>query len=84
MEVAKAGEAMVHGHHHDIAEFGELRAVVDARSPDVERETILSHSADVLIPLDHHAVVAVQTGQSLGTDWAMADRRLLAETPHCP
>ncbi len=46
--------AMERDHH------GALLSVVDARRPDVQRQAILAHAAYLLIPLDHHAVVAGQ------------------------
>ena len=99
MQIAEACQAVVHRHHHDVAELCKLRAVVsrtvtgtgreaaaverhhhrallaviDAGSPDVEGETIFSHAADVLIPLDHHAVVAAQVRERLRADLSMAE-----------
>src|SRR5271154_1404491 len=68
--VAGAGgeTAAVEG-DHDRA----LRAVVDTGGPDVEREAVLAHAADVEIPLDHHAVIAVQVGEGLRADLAVAE-----------
>src|SRR5208337_5481071 len=68
--VAGAGgeSAAVEGDHDRT-----FRAVVDARRPDVEREAVLTHASGMEVPLDHHAVVAVEVGQRLRADLAVAE-----------
>src|SRR5262249_16482763 len=50
-----------------------LLAVIHARGPHVQRQAILAHAAGLLVPLDHHAVVAAQISGCLWADLAMPE-----------
>src|SRR3989442_14192982 len=50
-----------------------LRSVINARSPDVEHQAFLPHSAGLLVPLDHHPVLRAQVGNRLRTTLAVAE-----------
>src|SRR6516164_2213347 len=52
---------------------GALLAIVDARRPHIQRQTVFTHAAHVQVPLDEHRVIAVQTSQRLRADWAVPE-----------